>query len=973
MTEPSPPPTPRQIARQLNRARAGQAVKFTSKQSVAQDINSKQAARAKAPRTASDWNSTEAPAAYNGNFSVQMPPLNVTKGDVARFIFMPQIGNSLKSVGFSLAVIMQIFAVILIAAKLLPADHPARTLDGAKRYHLLNLLGEARRNLTFTRAALPQWAMFTSVCGFIISFASILMLMLAKFGFGVALAQPAPTGTEGIGTGPAPSVFDNSVLAGSQDMGSNILNSIFNLDNTSNVMPGINLMLKMYSTTMLIFAGIILLWIIISTIADTARTGVPFGKHFNPVWAPIRLVVAIALLVPLGSGLNSGQHIVLSLAKWGSGQATQIWKEFASKINTGQGVVSNGYTSTKSVYNNIVVQEILSQVAERINARAALVTDAAQITAEVGQANGVTTASGENLNSITVKRENKFSQTGNFSTYPNLNAGSFTQHTTNEQALPFKNGTVQTYLKPDGSNVLTPAQASEAIYADRYNGLRAIRLKLKFEPSYRDLIEDIVTQVSDYDASGRQYTSANPKRYVYATTNGASISSVTWKKELHSLQDYYWDQQNAVADYRKSQYTDKLSQQIEKDMSKAGWIAAPIWINAIARENAYFLNASGTFPVFTLPTPTNWPSVTPDTPAGKYYQAIDVMKNLAPNDISAAFIQTNSSDLDAGQLTSLLLNNGKPMENPLEYLTTMGRYAINVGIKIKLNIEKRTDTELDVEKKMQEYAPQYNQNMVTQTLNSHVNSTLKNDELKNILMPLLIFGFLLGYMLPLMPFFRFVLGVLGWLLLVFEALLAMPLFALAHLKTDGEGFMSQMAQSGYIMILGLVIRPILMICGLVVGLICFNAIAQLTSVLFTYAITSPLSNSSGTISQGGDLASLVINMLLYASFLITLANSSFKAIDLIPNHVMGWLGSRMDSRVDDSSMVQQTAMSGLYAAGGALNMAMTGGGLAPNSMQQNSGGTPSNTSHGSGAGSGTGAGSNNKIPEPSGGQSMPGG
>jgi conjugal transfer/type IV secretion protein DotA/TraY len=46
------------------------------------------------------------------------------------------------------------------------------------------------------------------------------------------------------------------------------------------------------------------------------------GKRANQIWAPIRLVFAIGLLVPINGGMNSGQYIVIKVAELGSGMAS---------------------------------------------------------------------------------------------------------------------------------------------------------------------------------------------------------------------------------------------------------------------------------------------------------------------------------------------------------------------------------------------------------------------------------------------------------------------------------------------------------------------------------------------------------------------------------------------------------------------------------------------------------------------------
>lgn len=82
-------------------------------------------------------------------------------------------------------------------------------------------------------------------------------------------------------------------------------------------------MLAVYSTAVLVIASFVALYLVLLTIVDAAQTGKLFRK-VNPVWGPLRLIMVIGLLVPLG-GLNSGQYIVTALAQWGSGLASKTW------------------------------------------------------------------------------------------------------------------------------------------------------------------------------------------------------------------------------------------------------------------------------------------------------------------------------------------------------------------------------------------------------------------------------------------------------------------------------------------------------------------------------------------------------------------------------------------------------------------------------------------------------------------------
>jgi hypothetical protein len=169
-------------------------------------------------------------------------------------------------------------------------------------------------------------------------------------------------------------------------------------------------------------------------------------------------------------------------------------------------------------------------------------------------------------------------------------------------------------------------------------------------------------------------------------------------------------------------------------------------------------------------------------------------------------------------------------------------------------------------------------------------------------------------MLTFIPLLRFILGVLnpasppkifrglrrtGWIIQVFEAVLAAPLMSLSLLATGGEGFMTQQFTTDMWMLVGVILRPMLMAIGMVVSLSAFNNIMQIVNAIFAPAVTGMTDPSDNS------LLTLGVYIAIYTSLAYTLANSAFKLIDMLPNWVMNWIGARLEARVDDASAIQQ--------------------------------------------------------------------
>lgn len=105
-------------------------------------------------------------------------------------------------------------------------------------------------------------------------------------------------------------------------------NSAFAPATVNDISPfaqGMQALFRFYSMGMLAVALFVILYYFFVIVVESAQTGEPFGKRFPSVYGPIRLVLAILLLLPLAHGYNTGQYLTLLMARWGSSFATNSW------------------------------------------------------------------------------------------------------------------------------------------------------------------------------------------------------------------------------------------------------------------------------------------------------------------------------------------------------------------------------------------------------------------------------------------------------------------------------------------------------------------------------------------------------------------------------------------------------------------------------------------------------------------------
>lgn len=188
---------------------------------------------------------------------------------------------------------------------------------------------------------------------------------------------------------------------------------------------------------------------------------------------------------------------------------------------------------------------------------------------------------------------------------------------------------------------------------------------------------------------------------------------------------------------------------------------------------------------------------------------------------------------------------------------------------------------------------------------------------------LLVFGIILSFWLPMLPFINWVGGLIGWVISVLEMLVATPIWIAAHLHPEGEGMASRHAASGYMIILELLLRPVLMVFGFIVAVIVVDPMLNVISWMYFPAF------ASSTADSASGLITLIMKIIIYAVICWMAINFAFKAITSVPTGVMKWIGgmaghnSEMAESMGDSA--RQIVVSGAHQVQGATRAGIAAG------------------------------------------------
>ena len=175
-----------------------------------------------------------------------------------------------------------------------------------------------------------------------------------------------------------------------------------------------------------------------------------------------------------------------------------------------------------------------------------------------------------------------------------------------------------------------------------------------------------------------------------------------------------------------------------------------------------------------------------------------------------------------------------------------------------------------------------------------------------LLLSLLMPGLTIAFVLPMIPWVMWMAGVMGWLILVCEAVIAVPLWMLAHMTMGGEGLHGN-AREGYALIFNVLFRPVLMLFGLFLGYFVFTSISWLIRETFGVA--------AGFVLEQGWLVTNILGVIVLISIFVmahvVAALTSFRMISLVPHHVPRLIGFSSAGRVDMDAFSRDAALVGV--------------------------------------------------------------
>lgn len=157
-------------------------------------------------------------------------------------------------------------------------------------------------------------------------------------------------------------------------------------------------------------------------------------------------------------------------------------------------------------------------------------------------------------------------------------------------------------------------------------------------------------------------------------------------------------------------------------------------------------------------------------------------------------------------------------------------------------------------------------------------------------------GYFLGMWLPMVPFYVFSLGVIGWLVQVVESLAACSLWMVMHLTPEKDDSFIGSQQQGYLLLMSLFARPPLMVLGLVASMSILTPAVRYINAGFMMSFRIIQADSvTGLLSLAG--YTLIYGVIIFAVFMLV-----FSLPQTLPDRILRWVGAGISDLGEQNTM-----------------------------------------------------------------------
>lgn len=631
---------------------------------------------------------------------------------------------------------------------------------------------------------------------------------------------------------------------------------------------------EILNTGMLVFTGLVVGYVFLTGVLNSAHEGNPLGKMYSTMWIPLRMVVALALVLPFSGGYSTMQIGVIWIAGHGIGLANSSWNR-ALDYMASTGTL---YPPTISVnYENIASSMLESRVCMHgINTADRHVNVEDNPVELVNNNQNSNMANSAQTQATPASPKHRVSQ--RYDSVYNLiqAAGAYTA----AWATGFAAGVPRNYgTNPCGSVTLEFSEIDEGVAIEApvlAFQQRIIEITADLDEDMDPIARSIVNYAVDDTQPQPDLTAFNSAVQNYKTEYLSAVNTAM----------------SGIATIRLNKWAGGNPDTSGSSMGArdAGWVTIGAWYWDFQRINAETQSMVNVTPELERPTKKakeNDDYFMFESGLESYLSSM-LVEDQYGNTVSAMARSSYAENdwslnkvLDGSKVAmDLALTNPDPVSG----MANIGHYiitAVEIGYLASLPVYVAAETAEDVADAKGGFIGG------ALMLPASVANTLIH-EARNLLflagILLLPIAIMLAFYLPATPLILWIMGVAGWFVLLIEAVIAAPIWAASHAMPEGNGFVGQRAMAGYMVMLSLFLRPTLMIFGFFASMVLMIVMGKVVSLLFIPAMSSM---NAGHLSG---VITLFAMLGIFAGLIIQIAHRAYGLIHEVPDKVLRYIG-----------------------------------------------------------------------------------
>jgi len=668
----------------------------------------------------------------------------------------------------------------------------------------------------------------------------------------------------------------------------------------------------------LMFVGSLMLgWHVLAGIVQSAYSGKVLGERWHQIWAPARVVLGLGSLAPVAGGYGAAQVMVVYLMLWGGNLANSIWTPYVTALANGIAPVTSTATTRaseaekareKAVQRLAGTESIVKEIVQREVCNAYVIAKM-KASKNAGSHNGEADTRAPSNPRLKPEGTPFLSEAANwayamwdsYNSFGDKPRGNPVRLTTTTYKLNYGDLCGSVTLEVD--SVATGGTSTDRASLQVLSGAEFDNARLK-------ALEKLVAP----DGAIRTGAKTLAATYVQGNASGVARGFMGTDAARDFANNYAAMVKQAGEQYAADMLAAAKKQLQELDLDKAGesqvkallteattkgWAVSGTYYVTLSQVQGAAYSKAMVRPSFKERTakPDDavdeiWKGLvgTKDNPGGLEAE----FKNWWENNVRTSFKEISLISVNAGRserapdswlnsildsiTTSLALDGAlglmKDLDpvNPMKSMIDFGHFILmcywaTLAALVALGLLSITP--------------------VGAAINAVGSSPLWGivvTFVQLLVMAVFAVGVIHAYVIPMIPYVQVLFFLMGMMVLLVEALIAAPLWAFFHVRMDGQDLVDQVQRPGYMIAFNLLLRPSLMILGLMMSLFVFGAMSWFVSNTFVVA-----ARAAGSGHSVGIIGMVVmVSLLCFLHY--HLALRSFGLINQVPDRVTRWFG-----------------------------------------------------------------------------------